>query len=142
MTDGCYIVADSAFSAHRMIIPPFKCAHGGQLPVWQETFNRCLSNLRVCIEHAIGVLKARFQFLKSIRVVVRSRSNMKQIVELVEPCVIIHNLCIDKGEPIEWEYEHPVDTDHGRTTDAGTDTTRGHRREELLSYVFEHGHLK
>jgi hypothetical protein len=61
-----YILADKAYQVDKHIITPYK------LPVARQpsykAFNKALSERRIKIEHAFGVLKARWSSLKSLPV--------------------------------------------------------------------------
>jgi hypothetical protein len=56
-SEGQFLVGDSAYSAQKWLIPPFKKTTTAQM----ERFNRQLSRMRIGVEHAIGILKARWQ---------------------------------------------------------------------------------
>lgn len=72
-------MADSVYTPHEHVLPPFKKPHGQQLAPRKEAFKPRLSNLRVCIKHSIGISKGQFQMLKSIRVVVSDAASMKKL---------------------------------------------------------------
>jgi hypothetical protein len=49
------------------MIPPFKAPRGDFLDENKSAFNDLLTASRVNVEHAIGLLKGRFPFLRDIR---------------------------------------------------------------------------
>lgn len=65
-----YLLADSAYVSTEQIVPAYKKPVNGQLARDDTAFNNLHANLRVRIEHCIGILKSRFQSLKGIRLLV------------------------------------------------------------------------
>ena len=59
-----------------------------------EFFNTHVGRGRVAIEHTIGMIKAKYQNLKGLRVNLSSPTALKKCIKLVESCVVLHNLCI------------------------------------------------
>jgi len=101
-----YLLSDSALTNSSTVVSSFKCANGQQLPPIQEKFNTCLAKPRVISEHTIGMLKGRFQILKSIPMkVTNSKKSIKRILRVIDCCVILHNLLIERGDddvPEDW----------------------------------------
>ena len=56
-TPGQYLLADSAYSPTKYMVPPFKAPH--TLRRRNRKFNRQLSSICIDIEHAFGMLKGR-----------------------------------------------------------------------------------
>jgi hypothetical protein len=51
---------------------------------------------RITSEHTIGMLKARFPFLRSIPMVITDKPrSVKLILQNIECCIILHNMLID-----------------------------------------------
>ncbi|EGO27776.1 hypothetical protein SERLADRAFT_414047 [Serpula lacrymans var. lacrymans S7.9] len=65
---GEWIWADSAYPLSATCVPPFKQPPNGALTRRQRHFNYYLSRVRIRSEHAIGLLKIRFQSLKELRI--------------------------------------------------------------------------
>jgi hypothetical protein len=63
LPDNEWIWADSAYPIRTWCVPPFKRQPNVKLSREQKHFNYCLSTVRVRAEHAIGLLKGRFQSL-------------------------------------------------------------------------------
>jgi hypothetical protein len=61
-----FLLSDSALSNSRSVVSSFKCTSGHLLPPDCKRFNKILAKPRVITEHTIGMLKGRFQFLKSM----------------------------------------------------------------------------
>jgi hypothetical protein len=97
-----YILADSAYTCTCFVIPVFKKPPSSQLCRKKEKFNKTVAHLRIAVEHGIGMLKARFQSLKSLRFTYADEHKMVRIVKHIECCVILHNLLITDIIPDEW----------------------------------------
>jgi hypothetical protein len=79
-------------------------------------FNTHLGKLRVTSEHTIGMLKARFPFLRSIPMVITDHANsMRRILRVIDCCIILHNLLIDEQDnvPEEWNNDDDLIDDDG-----------------------------
>jgi hypothetical protein len=57
----------------------------------RKKFNRRLSSIRIYVEHAFGILKARFSSLKELG----THDNPQDMYRAVEAMIAVHNLCID-----------------------------------------------
>ena len=104
-----YLLGDSAYSSSAIMVQAFKKqASQATLPPNNEFFNTCLANVRISLEHCIGILKGRFPCMKRINIKLRkSKKEVKEIVDLIGACMILHNLLIDYDEediPESW-YE-------------------------------------
>jgi hypothetical protein len=62
-----------------------------------------LAYLRIAAEHAIGMLKGRFQSLKALRFLYQDEAKMITIIKHVECCIILHNLLINDVIPDTWK---------------------------------------
>ncbi|KAJ8937224.1 hypothetical protein NQ314_011979 [Rhamnusium bicolor] len=80
-----YIIGDSAYPCLKCLIVPFR--DNGHLTNAQKPFNTRLSQCRVTIEHAFGILKQRFQKMYHSNIRKRERQ-----VRLIYACCILHNL--------------------------------------------------
>lgn len=94
LSPGEWIWADSAYPVRRWCVPPFKKPRDGELSREQKHFNYFLSVVRVRSEHAIGLLKGRFQSLRELRIQIGSHKLHRWAILWVRCCVIIHNLII------------------------------------------------
>ena len=84
----------------------------GHLLNAQKNYNRKLSQIRVIIEQAFGMLKGRFRRLKHI--VVRDVEN---IVNIVVACCVLHNICILNKDELNECIEEPDNVDNRNTTE-------------------------
>lgn len=107
-----YLLADSAYTPSSYIVPAFKKPPTGNLSQNEARFNNKLSNIRVRVEHCIGILKARFQSLKGLRTVISGEKDVKLIVFWIRACCVLHNLFVkDPIEPGWLEVENGEDED-------------------------------
>ena len=107
-----YLIGDSAYSDSAIMVQAFKKNRNeGHLPRDKETFNTHLARVRIKSEHCIGMLKARFQCLRGLSVfIMNGKKEVKEIVDILSSCAVIHNLCISYDDciPQEW-YEGLAD---------------------------------
>lgn len=103
-----YLIGDSAFENSPSVVASFKAPKGHALDPEHERFNRHLGRLRVLSEHTIGMLKARFPWLRCIPMVITDDPrSVEKILKYIDTCIILHNLLIDECDddlPREW-YE-------------------------------------
>ena len=59
-----------------------------------EIFNKHVSKLRICSEHAIRYLKGRFQSLKGLRVLINSSDAHIMAMYWVAACIGIHSFAL------------------------------------------------
>ena len=92
-------------------IPLFKQPVNGSLSYQECHFNYQLSQVHVCSEHTIGLLKTWVQSLKELRIQINSKEWLDFTVIWIRCCIILHNLIIDiEGNPIQglstdWQRE-------------------------------------
>ena len=108
-----YLLGDSAYSASPVMVQAFKKeATVAELPQNHAFFNTKLAQVRIASEHCIGILKGRFPCLKQNNIKLKnSKAEVKELVELVGACIVLHNMLIDYDEdpiPESW-YEHMND---------------------------------
>lgn len=97
-----FILADSAYPLTHWCLTPFKCPRRGQLDDDHKHFNKKLSAFRVRIEHTIGILKARWAFLRCIpNRGGGTRESLKWYYEWIGAAVVLHNLLINTSD--EWK---------------------------------------
>lgn len=112
-----YLLADSAYTPSREIVPAYKKPFGGELAGDNKKFNDAHCNLRVRIEHCIGILKARFQSLKEMGVLIRDERTCCQLGLRVRCCCILHNLLLKRGDDT---YDLAEEDMHGEELDDGS----------------------
>jgi DDE superfamily endonuclease len=100
-----YILGDSAYDNSNVMVSSYMCPKDMELPHDQEVFNTALARPRMAAEHTIGMLKARFPFLRSIRMpITDNKKTLKIILMYIDVCIILHNLLIKQQDPIPKEW--------------------------------------
>jgi hypothetical protein len=140
-----YLLGDSAFQVGPHLVPAFKTAKGVNMNPNEAAFNLLLSSPRVKSEHCIGILKARFPWLKNIRILITCQADAKKIVNFVRAAVVLHNLLIGTTCPAEWMDD---DSEDDLTEDdelnqeilpPDVDPNASSRRNQLIAYFAEEG---
>ena len=109
-------------------------------------FNRRLSNTRVRVEHCIGILKARFQSLRELRIRVCNADDVQFCIKWLRCCCVLHNMLLSDEADDEWLDGDSMDTQDNATStgqsesdgqdQSSYDRNRGkQKREELLRVV-------
>lgn len=101
MQPGEWMWADAAYPLYPWCIPPFKKPIDGELTTEQRHFNFFLSTIRIRVEHAIGLLKGRFQSLRELRIQIGSKQKHRWAILWIRCCIVISNLII------RLEGDHP-----------------------------------
>jgi len=94
-----YSVGDSAFENSWFMVSAFKKPKDHAIPASHEKFNEKLARMRIISEHCIGMLKGRFPWLRSIRLLITERkASLRQILHVLEATIVLHNMLIELGE--------------------------------------------
>lgn len=102
-----YIIADAGYAAKPFICTPFKQPLA-EVPE-NKLFNHLFSSARCIIEHVNGILKGRFQSLKSIRVLILKVNDLKLVNDWILVCCILHNIMNALND--DWDEEEKEDND-------------------------------
>jgi DDE superfamily endonuclease len=133
-----YILGDSAYENSNHMVSSYKCPRGMTLGWEEEIFNNALSSPRMSSEHTIGMLKARFQWLRLIRMQIKNdNKSLKRILMYIDTCNIIHNLLIkhkDRGDIIG---EDPLDQWEELNTSVPKNARKDTGRQQLTLYIIE-----
>jgi hypothetical protein len=102
--------ADSAYAPETWSVAPFKKPINGQLTADQRTYNywvskvstvfnvygstKCYLQIRIRVEHTMGLLKGTFQSLKEIRIQLVNTKRHMIIIMWARVCIVLHNLII------------------------------------------------
>ena len=143
-----YLLADKAYSLEKHIIVPYKDLHA-QVPS-EAAFNYQLSIPHVKIEHAFGVLKARFPSLRSlpVRIGLDQQQGHNRVMMWISTCLVLHNWLHSIQEEEDWldEFLSPHDNqiqvqraENERVNEQANAEVRAGRirREELVNKVKE-----
>ena len=143
-SDREYLLGDSAFEASWYMVPAFKKPHECAIPQEHENFNSCLSAARVISEHTIGIWKARFPWLRNIRMTISNDpKSIRAILCFIECTVILHNFLIMENEdevPLDWLSENdivPLDENDELNCAIPLDSPKNTRQMQLMAYINE-----
>ena len=75
-----FLLGESAFSNSPTLVSAYKAPHNHTLNRGQEEFNTLMARPRITSEHTIGMLKARFPFLRSIPVVITNSARSVKLI--------------------------------------------------------------
>ncbi|RPA79140.1 hypothetical protein BJ508DRAFT_200657, partial [Ascobolus immersus RN42] len=101
--DGEYLIGDSAYTPTATMIVPFKKPRARQpLP---KRFNFALSQRRIVIEHAFGMIKARFPALTNVPIRIRDTDSHAMVVNWFVAGVVLHNFLIARRDEMKWTQE-------------------------------------
>ncbi|KAJ8912410.1 hypothetical protein NQ315_013476 [Exocentrus adspersus] len=102
-----HLIGDLAYRLSTKLIVGFK--DNGHLTDPQKNFNRKLSQVRVAIENAFGILKARFRRLKMLET-----KRLDLISLLIVSACILHNICLTNND-LWHEQENEMDENRDDT---------------------------
>ncbi|MCO5612233.1 hypothetical protein L7F22_066497 [Adiantum nelumboides] len=103
---GSYcLLGDCAYPAQFWMLAPFKGSKDGLSPK-RYYWNYIQSSLRMPVEHAFGMLKARFRILLK-----RCDMLLQDVPKMVCACLVLHNMCIVHGDAFDegWLREAQVE---------------------------------
>jgi hypothetical protein len=139
-----YLLGDSAYSTSSVMVQSFKRhAAWAVLPADKELFNTYLAKLRIRSEHCIGILKGRFGCLKHNNIQLKDgKKEVKELVELIGSCIVMHNLLINCEDeiPAEWydELRRSIDWslyDEDQQPQPNVGDKDGNRREQVFQSI-------
>lgn len=135
---GEYLLGDSAFRASAIMIPAFKKPARGQLEQPKVKFNKMLAKARIKVEHCIGLIKARWQYLKGIRVKLKRKRDARRTVRYVTAAITLHNLMVLEPVPSNWRIEpEEGGLGHDDELNLPANAEGDQRRNQLLAYILE-----
>lgn len=145
--DGAYLLADSAYTSSATIVPAYKKPANSALSREQVDFNYKLSNMRVRIEHAIGILKGKFQSLKGLRACIRGNRDIQRLSYWIRACIVLHNIVLN--DTLDEEWIDSQDTDEQEPNDEGSGfsdsaediaTASTGQKREFVKFVVQNSH--
>eukprot|EP00966_Prymnesium_polylepis_P267977 6190884-Prymnesium_polylepis.1 len=98
LPEGSYLFGDSGFALLTWLMTPFTkkqlhSTHGAANRKLRKRYNDDQASTRVCIEQAFGVLKGRWQCLRT-----GLRCRLRNAGTHVMACVVLHNVCIARSD--------------------------------------------
>jgi hypothetical protein len=138
LMDDDYLLADKAYELTSRCITPYKSPLADQREGGYRTFNRELASMRIKIEHAFGMLKARLPILRQLPVKIAGPEDHMRAVRYICGCIVIHNFC--QRQEGDWEgYNdiHDVNQAIESQTAVGSrdDRDLGRERRDALRQV-------
>eukprot|EP00794_Sanderia_malayensis_P009556 gene9556-10543_t len=123
-----YLVGDAAYPLSDWLIKPFPYEKNMQYR--PKMFNLALSQARVSIERAFGMLKSRWRILLG-----KLQLEPSFAADVVTTCTVLHNICQKRGEQLdETLLELPCQDDNNvHDTGASSNVVRDH----LITYLEE-----
>ena len=103
------IVGDSAFPFQTWLMKPYTNA---VLTEKQKYFNYRLSRARMVTEGAYGQLKGQWRVLYR-----RNECNHKNVRTVTMACIVLHNICIDRGDSLSRKMDLTIDPATGERRD-------------------------
>ena len=99
-----HILGDGAYPLSKWLLIPY--ANTGHLTQTQKLYNTRLSQTRMLIENAFGILKMRF---RQLFYGLHFHKPLKAAAFIIS-CYVLHNLCIDAGDECDFDIpgEIPV----------------------------------
>ncbi|KAE8220813.1 hypothetical protein CF319_g5715 [Tilletia indica] len=136
--DDDYVLGDSGYTSGKHLVALYKRYRGQEnLDPSQVKFNHHAASSRVAVEHAFGMLKLRWQSLRSLRLAVRDRFEEGRAACWIRACVVLHNMLVDgNADPDLWltaEERSEAITEHGHAFqlwEQHGDTEDGERDDE------------
>ena len=131
-----YLLADSAYFSGMYVIPAFQ---GPALENHKNSqFNYHLAQSRVWIEHATGILKGRFSSLQEMCFQIRNKEKMKEMIEWIMACVILHNLLANLKEQWNEMYKEQEPDQPPVINTINTNATSRGLRADILPITLAH----
>lgn len=132
-----YLLADTGYPLSRNVIIPFKKPHANKRR--NRRFNKHLSQVRIKVEHCIGILKGRWQSLRELRSLLIKPKHHKHAVQWAEACMVLHNMVLGDDwdeQALSSSEEETSDEEEVRDERIIRDENDGQRRRnDLQQYV-------
>lgn len=109
-TEEEYLIADSGYACSKIVVPAYKSPATNHKE--NSDFNTYLSAARVVNEHNIGILKGRFQCLRSLRIIIRDKKSYTRATLWFLVCCVRHNVLEDMKEYFDdgWDQVETAQT--------------------------------
>nr|XP_054759288.1 uncharacterized protein LOC129265305 [Lytechinus pictus] len=99
-----FIIGDAAYPLRTWLMKAYP--ETGRLTPRQVRFNHQLSRVRMVVERAFGLLKARWRSLSRI-----NESKVENMTHLIAACCVLHNICQDSNQDVDMEadiHQEPI----------------------------------
>ena len=122
------LVGDSAYPLSVWLMKPFKQTR--TLSERQLQFNRALSQARVVIEQAYGILKGRWRCLYKAM-----EEKTSRVAITILACCVLHNICIDVGDPSPIDILGDDDDDMDQSLNGDVSPIASDVRDKIMDYL-------
>ena len=116
-----FLIGDGAYPANTWLLKPFP--NNLNLSQEHDKFSRLLSSVKVAVERAFGILKARWKCLLN-----GLDHNIENIPDVIISCCVLHNMCQMKGDSY-------IDNDDVLEHTLQREWDKAQRREEREFYA-------
>eukprot|EP00794_Sanderia_malayensis_P008465 gene8465-9372_t len=123
-----YLVGDAAYPLSDWLIKQFPYEKNMQYR--PKMFNLALSQARVSIERAFGMLKGRWRILLG-----KLQLEPSFAADVVTTCTVLHNICQKRGEQLNETLLELPSQDDNNVQDAGASSNVV--RDHLITYLEE-----
>ena len=122
------LFGDSAYPLSVWLMKPFKQTR--TLSERQLRFNSALSQARVVIEQAYGILKGRWRCLYKAM-----EEKTSRVAITILACCVLHNICIDVGDPSPIDILGDDDNDMDQSLNGDVSPIASDVREKIMDYL-------
>jgi len=98
-----YILGDKAYRSTQRCMSSYKEPLAGRVIGGYKGFNERLAEARVIVEHAFGVLKNRWCFLRGLPIYIRKKSDHERAIGWITACIVIYNFLCDYEDDRIWQ---------------------------------------
>ena len=126
------MLADKAYALERHIITPYKEPASRQAD--NAAFNKQHAIPRVKIEHAFGVLKARWPTLRHVpvRIGQDQERGHRRVINWTMACIVLHNILHNIRENEDWlEIQNEREVEEIEVEEEGPRVARNERYAEI-----------
>ena len=120
-----------------IMVPCYKKPSGHEIPKQHECFNTKAAQIRITSEHTIGILKARFPWLRDIRMpITKNKESLRKILMFIHASIILHNMLIEFKDEIDKKWEEGNDDDE-EEDDSPPSTGAQEMRTSILQHLID-----
>ncbi|VEN52801.1 unnamed protein product [Callosobruchus maculatus] len=132
--NNIHLIGDVAYPLSTYLLVGFE--DNGNLSEPQKLFNRKLSQSRIVIENAFGILKGRFRRLKFLET-----KRLDLIALLIISSCILHNLCILNNDLYDGPIEENEQNDQSLPHITNPGPAAVTKRTNLVTYLYNRFHI-